>query len=60
MGISRHKLILMLLRKALKALKKTLYRLCDPAKLVAEKQFEIYQHLIIARATGVYFLPHIA
>ena len=59
MRISRHKLILMLLWKGLQPPEKPLHCLRDSLQLIAEKQLQVYEHLIIARTPRMYLLSDI-
>ena len=60
MGVARHEHLLIFLAQKLQAVKKMACRLCYPAQLIAHEQLEVYEHLVVARASGVDFLSEVA
>ena len=60
MRVAGHQHILVLLAEGLKTVEKALYGLGYGAQLVAHKQFEVDEYLVVARAAGVDFLAEVA
>lgn len=60
MGVARHEHVLELLALLQQLVEKHLYAFGHLSQLVTREEFQVDQHLVIARASGVDFLTHVA
>ena len=59
-GVARHQHAFVLLAFLYQFVEQRLYEPCYLLYLVADEEFKVYQHLVVARAPAVYLLAHVA
>ena len=60
MGIAWHEHVLIAFALLLKFREEVAHRLSHLADFIAREKLEVNEHLVVARASAMYFLPHVA